>query len=565
MTTEDFKNKIRSFLKEKNPYMHDHEIEERITGFWTQYKKEKTPEFDKWLQQDKQNKTEKLIELQQKILEKTNWIHIAYDIIEEFPIYYDKNNMWWLWNHNKECWEITDETDICNIIDTVSKKNTLRSGIKNEMLEAFKRIGRKKKPETLPKTWIQFKNKIVDLETKQELKPNPKYFLTNPIPHNLGESEETPKIDALLKEWGGEYAYTLKQIIAYCCLKDYPLHRIFLLIGSGCNGKGTYLRLLNRFIGQENVASVEMDFIVNNQFHITKLHNKLCCQMSETNFTALKNTSMLKKLSGGDLIGFEYKNKPPFDDYNYAKILIASNSLPVTHDKTDGFYRRWVIIEFKNQFDEKDDPLSSLEEREYENLCRWSLNAIRSLLTNRNFYLEGTIEQRKNRYESHSNPLQSFLMDNYERNANEKIGASDFFDHFSAWLQSRGQRLLTYQTVRNMMKEEGFEYEKTRLNQFENPISAIIGLKRKFDSVPAVPAVPVVSVLPYTRGTKVDVPELLEQVEQNTKINTLYELLTRISTNNIDIVVSIYGKELVDLWVKTGVIYENPAGTYRKV
>ena len=77
--------------------------------------------------------------------------------------------------------------------------------------------------------------------------------------------------------------------------------------------------------------------------------------MGETNFSELNKTSILKKLTGQDVIGFEYKNKNPFDGFNYAKILIATNNLPTTTDKTIGFYRRWFIIDFPNRFSEEKD------------------------------------------------------------------------------------------------------------------------------------------------------------------------------------------------------------------
>jgi len=61
----------------------------------------------------------------------------------------------------------------------------------------------------------------------------------------------------------------------------------------------------------------------------------------------------IKEVSWWDLVGFEYKNKNPFDEVNYAKILIATNNLPATADKTLGFYRRWIIIDFPNRFQKK--------------------------------------------------------------------------------------------------------------------------------------------------------------------------------------------------------------------
>ena len=506
------------------------------------------------------------------LTEQLNWATITDIFVKNNPLWFDRTGMWWKWSWKKNAYEIVDETDLMIMIDKATKRNNLRSNLKAEILEALRRAARKNEPEEPPKSWVQFKNKIVDVATKEEYVASSKYFLTNPIPHNLGDKEDTPLIDSLLSDWGGEYKETLKQILAYCCLRDYPLHRIFLLIGSGSNGKGTYLRLLNNFIGTENVASTEMDLLISNQFHITKLHKKLCCQMSETNFQALKNTSMLKRLSGGDLVGFEYKNKKPFDDYNYAKIIIATNSLPVTHDKTDGFYRRWVIVDFNKQFTEKDDPLNTIPESEYEALARFVCNALGSLLSNREFDKEGTIAERKERYESRSNPLQAFLAEHYDKEVNEMITATDFFDHFSSYLQSRGHRALTYQVVRNMMKEEGFEYEKSRMGILENAVSCLVGLKRKV-SVPAVPAVPATSTSPPSHETQLKTLEQLEQLEQSSdnmlnddqKWNKFCHFIDKNPVGNAWQIDECIGVDIVNQWKSSGKIIELPAGTYKKI
>lgn len=434
----------------------------------------------------------------QEIEDGINWQKIVSRIADKYPLFYDKTNMFWLWNHDRSCYEITDETDLLNIVDRAVRKNTLRGSIKSQIVEAFRREGRIRIPKEPSKDWIQFQSTVYDITQKKTFIATPEYFFTNPLPYKIGISKETPIIDKLLNDWGGDYALTLKQILAYCTLRDYPIHRMFLLIGSGSNGKGTYNRLLNRFIGQENIASVEMDLLVSNQFHITKLHKKLCCQMSETNFSALKNTSILKKLCGGDLIGYEYKNKVPFDDYNYAKLIISTNSLPITHDKTDGFYRRWVIVDFNKQFDEKQNPLDNIPDVELENLGLWACEELAELKNRRAFHNEGTIQERKARYENRSNPLTTFLNNHYNRNdPNGKVPATDFYDDFSKYLSEHGMRSLTYQVVRSMMKEEGYEYEKHRIPLFDNPISCVIGISKKV-SVPDVPAVPAFQVQKYS-------------------------------------------------------------------
>lgn len=388
-------------------------------------------------------------------------IHLAEQFIDIIPIHYDKNNLWWVWDFCKKCYVLTDEVDILNKIDYSSPANIINSKERNEIIIALRQVARRNKPKDIKETWLQFKEEIIDIESGERFLASPEYFITNPIPHKLGRSSETPTIDRIFEEWvGGDHVKTLYEIISYCMIPSYPLHRLFCFIGSGMNGKSCFLSLLKKFIGIENCTSTELDTLLNSRFEITKLHKKLVCLMGETNFNEMSKTSMLKKLTGGDLIGYEYKNKTPFEAYNYAKIIIATNNLPTTTDKTIGFYRRWMIIDFPNQFTEKVEVLDRIPEEEYNNLGLKCVGILMDLLKKREFHKEGTIEERKERYESKSNFLQSFMEKFISQEENGYITKGDFFKKFSGWSKEHRHRELSETSVGLQMKKMGIESEK---------------------------------------------------------------------------------------------------------
>lgn len=183
--------------------------------------------------------------------------------------------------------------------------------------------------------------------------------------------------------------------------------------------------------------------------------------MGETNFNQLNNTSLLKRLcSGTDLIGFEKKNKNCFDDYNYAKIIIASNSLPETTDKTDGFYRRWIIVEFNKKFTEKIDILATIPDEEYQNLTRKCLNILKRLIELREFTKEGSVEDRRQKYEEKSNPLEKFLSDKTITDHDAFIFKYEFSGVFKGWLKANGFREWNDTEIGRKMKEKAFEEQR---------------------------------------------------------------------------------------------------------
>ena len=379
------------------------------------------------------------------------------------PIFYDKAGIWWLWNKKSLFWEMTDEVDILNLINEAIGIEIIKSQERTEILNSLKQIGRKNIPKPIKPTWIQFDKEIYDIKTGEVLIPSSDYFVTNPIPYSLHRDKylETPTMDRIFEEWvGNKYVRTLYEILAYCLLPDYPLNRMFCFIGSGMNGKSKFLELLTKFVGEQNCTSTELDTLLTSRFEVTRLHKKLVCQMGETNFNELSKTSILKKLTGGDLIGFEYKNKNPFLDKNYAKILISTNSLPATTDKTIGFYRRWLIIDFPNQFNEQKDILKEIPEEEYESLALKCCLILKDLLDSRRFTNEGTVEERMERYESKSDYLQKFISDFTLEDTDGYITKSDFNKRFTQWCTSNRHRVLTDMSIGMKVKAKGIEEGK---------------------------------------------------------------------------------------------------------
>jgi len=383
------------------------------------------------------------------------------------PLFYDKHGLWWLWSPQLFKWEIVDEVDILNMIEDSTGEDVISPKNRTIILNSLKQKGRKLIPQPIKPTWIQFKDTIMDIETGEKFKASPEYFATNPIPWALHKDniEATSNMDRIFAEWvGEENVKQLYEILAYCMMPDYPINRLFCFIGAGMNGKSKFLELLTRFVGEENSCTTELDTLLNSRFEITRLHKKLVCMMGETNFNEMSKTSILKKLTGGDMIGFEYKNKNPFGEKNYAKIIIATNNLPTTTDKTIGFYRRWMIIDFPNQFSEAKDILTEIPDEEYESLALKCSIILKELLKERKFHNEGTIEQRQEKYESKSNFLETFLRIATEHDPNGYITSADFFKRFCAWSKENRHREMSETSVGATMRKLGIENERRYFN-----------------------------------------------------------------------------------------------------
>jgi len=405
-----------------------------------------------------------------------NYIENAKRFYNSQPYHYDRNGIFWFWNIPGDYWEVIDDTEVMKALD----KNmsfygaTITRGIRANYLEAVKRYGRDKIPLPTHPKWVQFKDKAYSLTSRKLYTVTPKYFFANPIPWEIGETDRTPVMDRLIAEWvGKEYVETMYEIIAYCCYTDYPIHLIFCLFGGGRNGKSCFIRLLTKFLGSHNCTSSDLELLSVSRFESFKLYKRLLCTIGETNFNILSKSSIIKRLTGQDTIGFEKKNKDPFDAHNYAKIIIASNSLPSTTDTSEGWWRRWLIIDFPNDFPEGKDILETVPEHEYNNLAKKVTQILPKLLEIGKFSNQGSIEHRKERYIMASNPLPTFIRDHCIVDDTVYIKYNELYAAYRAYLKQNKRRRVNRSEFKMNLEEEGFFVEKTPKKQIGEDQQAV--------------------------------------------------------------------------------------------
>ena len=389
--------------------------------------------------------------------------------VKKQPLFYDKAGMWWIWNFEKFCYATSDDVDILNGITKNMSIDTTNSKIKNEMLSALKQIGRNCTPKAPGKSWVQYKDKIVDVKTGEEFESTPGYFITNPIPWSIGESEDTPTMDKLFKEWvvlegiqDDSYVNTLYEHIAYSTLQDQFLQRLFAYTGSGSNGKGCFLKLVKRFLGEDNIGTTELKLLATKQFESSALYKKQAVFMTEVDAYDMQNTNLLKKLTGEDDIRYEFKGKTPFKEKSGTTSFIASNSLPVTPDKSIAFYRRWSIVDFPHTFDVGKDIIGDIPDIEFMNLSKKCVRICKELYEKPKITNEGSVDARMKRYEERSNPLVKFIEEWCEEKPEAHTIFNQFFIKFNEFLKENRLRLMTKITVSRGLKSEGFQVKGRR-------------------------------------------------------------------------------------------------------
>jgi len=214
----------------------------------------------------------------------------------------------------------------------------------------------------------------------------------------------------------------LLQLVAYCLYRGHPLQHFFLLIGGGSNGKGVFVCVLRNLLGTLNVSGKSFAELSDSPFASADLVGKFANISGELTDNELKNTDVLKRLTGGDLISAQRKYEQPFTFVNEGKIIVASNKPPKTADNSRGFFRRPVIYNFKRVFEGNNDNKDLARElcklAELEGLAVLAVNELREWLNadgtfhkDAKFANAKTADEIARIYEQESDSVAAFVYD----------------------------------------------------------------------------------------------------------------------------------------------------------
>jgi len=262
--------------------------------------------------------------------------------------------------------------------------------------------------------YVNLMNGIIDVTTGEWKAHAPEAVFFRQLPFAYNPKAECPLIDLFIEEVftsaDVELAY---EMIAYTLIPGYPIQKAFALVGGGSNGKSTYLGLVKAFLGSENVSAVSLQDLDADRFSGASLYQKRANICADLPSRGLTRTSTFKALTGGDRIRVQFKHANSFDFENSAKLFFSMNQVPLTEDDSDAFYRRWVIVDFPNQFEGPRLDLNKLAKithpSELAGLFNRCLKAIPGLLESKTFCRAGSTEETRLKYRKLSDSVFSFL------------------------------------------------------------------------------------------------------------------------------------------------------------
>jgi putative DNA primase/helicase len=177
------------------------------------------------------------------------------------------------------------------------------------------------------------------------------------------------------------------EVLGYLMMSGNPLQRLFLLSGSGGNGKGVFLNVVRALLGKANMSAVPLQEFSESQFSTAEIFGKLANVCGDIDATFIQNTGRIKELSGDDEMKGERKFGHPFYFRFWGKAIFSANAIPGASDSSRGWLRRWEVIEFPYEPTNPDPTLSRrvTTEDELAGIAVKAVHALRQMMQTRKF------------------------------------------------------------------------------------------------------------------------------------------------------------------------------------
>ena len=232
---------------------------------------------------------------------------------------------------------------------------------------------------------------------------------------------------------------TLQEFIGYCLIPCNKGQRMMVIKGNGGEGKSQIGAVLGSLFGT-NMKDGSIGKISENRFARADLEHILLCVDDDMRMEALRQTNYVKSIvTAQGKMDLERKGKQSYQGWMFARLLAFSNGdLQALYDRSDGFYRRQLVLTTKEKpADRIDDPdLAEKMKAEVEGIFLWAFEGLQRLVGN-NFKFTESQRTRENReaVKRDNNNVYDFLeSDGYIRlKADMSISSKEVYAIYRMW------------------------------------------------------------------------------------------------------------------------------------
>jgi P4 family phage/plasmid primase-like protien len=299
--------------------------------------------------------------------------------------------------------------------------------------------------------YINLQNGVYDIKNKTFKKHSAKKMFLNILPVHYNPKAGCDKIKTFLAEVLQDWQVPIiQEWFGFCLYRKYVVKKAMILVGEKNTGKTTLIRLLTKFLGEENISGISLQALATDKFAVSQLYGKYANIYDDLSFKDIGDNGKFKIATGGGFSTGEYKFGNAFNFESYAKLVFACNKIPNIKDTSDdAYFDRWIILRFDNTIQNKNPLLIEelTKKNEMSGLFNWAIEGLYKLLQRYDFSYAKSSDEVRTEMMSSGSSIASFAYDYLEQRIGETISKERMYNHYCDYCHAKNVAIETIELL----------------------------------------------------------------------------------------------------------------------
>jgi len=324
-------------------------------------------------------------------------------------------------------------------------------------------------------------NGILDLRTGELCPHNRKAMHTKLSPVAYDPAATAPKWMAFLDRiFDGDASLIgfVQKAVGYSLTGDVSEQCLFLLHGSGANGKSVFLKTLTAMLADYGQTTRTETWMTKRPGGVSNdvaaLRGARFVSAVETDDGQRLAEGTVKALTGGDAVRARFLFQESFEFQPQFKIWLAANHKPEIRGTDHAIWRRIRLVPFNVTIPalERNAHLDAELRSELPGVLAWAVEGCLA------WQREGlgeplAVKEATADYKDEMDALAEFFVDRCEVGEHYQATAGELFAAYESWCQSNGEPKQSQRWLGLRLKERGFEQSKSKHSRFWKGIGLI--------------------------------------------------------------------------------------------
>ena len=318
--------------------------------------------------------------------------------------------------------------------------------------------------------YISFNNCTLDLITMKPQSHSPLLNSTNHVGYNYDPSAKCPLWEKTLMQiflGDVDVIESFREMFGCFLLhgKGKAMDKLFILYGSGSNGKSLCTNVIRDVLTEKNCSSKALCDI-GKRFGLSTIYDRFV-NISSENEKVITDTAVFKALTSSDSVEIEKKYQDSYSAVPYVKLVCSTNKLPKFRDNSNGMIRRMHIFTFNAHFIDVevgqnlrenecavDRLLFEKLHQERAGILNWALIGTQRLLKNDyKFSMPAAVRQYNESFVLNVNPVRVFADSCITVSTKNRIRTTDVLSQYIMWAETHGVKNQDFHSNQRFHKE----------------------------------------------------------------------------------------------------------------